>query len=258
MIQLKMDTMKIRIVVLALLVLCANTRPVYAQPSDLPEHVMHIPIRRLNDTQLDAYVYNNDLSKKRPLLLFCQGSGYDSNTEGFLGLASVAGDRAAGLVLEKQGVRYGDDGKQMRDEYRLHNNLHNRLMDALRTLQYLRSHAEWWNGDLYILGGSEGGLLAGLLASFYPQTKAVAILSYGGGMKFGEAWPIAVGLQAEAADSSATAVENAIRSAADSLALAQRQPVYDRSYSGPDNTFAWWHSMMDLRLSNALVDLDIP
>ena len=31
-----------------------------------------------------------------------------------------------------------------------------------------------------------------------------------------------------------------------------------QSFSGDDNTYAWWASVIDLRLSNSLVDVDIP
>ena len=117
-------------------------------------------------------------------MIFCQGSGYDSNTEGFLGVIGQFKNKVVGLAIEKQGVNFGDSGDNLTEEYIENNTIEKRLYDYLRVLQHLRTNAEWWNGKIYIIGGSEGGLLAGMLACFYPNVKGLTIFSFGGGLKF--------------------------------------------------------------------------
>jgi dienelactone hydrolase len=244
--------------VLFIIIFLPGTATILSAQTNLPKNVQHLEIKRLNDSYIDAYLYNEHSGKKRPLLIFCQGSGYDSNTQGFLGLAAQFGKQVIGLVLEKQGVKYGDKGDSLAKSYTENNTVYNRLYDYLRVLQYLRANANWWNHEVYIVGGSEGGLLAGLLASFYPDTKGLAILCYGGGLKFGEAWPISSGLlkKAEGADSAAVKKEELI--VKDSLDYIRQNATVTKSFSGDDNTYAWWASIVDLRLSNSLVDLNIP
>ena len=125
--------------------------------------------------------------------------------------------------------------------------MYNRLYDYLRVLQYLKKNVNWRNGDVYVYGGSEGGLLAGMLASYYPNVKGLAIICYGGGLKFDEAWPISSGLQKklEGADSIAVKTEEA--AVKDTLNNIRQHATFLQSFSGDDNTYAWWAPAMVLR-----------
>jgi len=221
--------------------------------------ITHIQVQRFNDSFVDVY-YNRPANprKKYPLILFCQGSGYDSNSEGILSLLRMFDKKAVGLVIEKEGVKYGDKGDKLSKEYKAANAVYHRCYDYLRVLQYLKNHASWWNGDVYVIGGSEGGLLAGMIASFYPNVKAVGILSFGGGMNFNEAWMLATKLQKKKEGWNEEKITQEIQSAKDSLAQIRKNPTSLKSYSGEDNTFAWWNSILDIRLENSLLDLNIP
>lgn len=234
-----------------------GTLPLNAQMKNA-DTVIHIKIKRLNDSYIDVY-YNKPVKKsKMPLLVFCQGSGYDSNTEGFLSIMRKFEKKAVGLAIEKQGVRYGDKGDSLSEIYKQNNTVYNRLYDYLRVLQYMKANCNWWNGNVYIIGGSEGGLLAGMLACYYPNVKALALFSFGGGLNFGEAWPISSGLQKKAEGASPAEIETEVNTVKDSLNYILKNPTYLKSYSGEDNTYAWWASIISLRLENAFLDLKIP
>ena len=223
--------------------------------SNSPEH---LSVQRLNDSYIDVY-YNKPIAgTKLPILIFCQGSGYDSNTDGFLQIMSQFKEKVVGLAIEKQGVKFGDTGDSMTQAYKQNNAIYNRFYDYLRVLQYMRAHADWWNDDVYIIGGSEGGLLAGMLASFYPNTKSVALFSFGGGLNFGEAWPISIGLQKKAEGANSEEIDKEVNNVKDSFNLIRQNPTFQKSYEGIDNTYAWWASIIDLRLENSLLDLRIP
>jgi pimeloyl-ACP methyl ester carboxylesterase len=236
--------------VVALIISC----DIFAQNSN----VVHLKVKRLNDSFIDAFYNKPESKKKKPLLIFCQGSGYDSNSEGFLGLMNKFSKQAVGLVIEKQGVNFGDKGDSLRIEYTSNNLVQNRLSDYFRVLQHLRTEASWWNGDIYVIGGSEGGLLAGMLASYYPTTKGVAIFSFGGGLNFGEAWPLSIGLQEQLKGTNEQEIQEKISKTKDTLSYIRENPTTLKSYEGKDNTYAWWASIIDLRLENVLLDLTIP
>ena len=127
----------------------------------------HIQVQRLNDSYIDVY-YNTPKASEMPILIFCQGSGYDSNTAGFLGVMKQFEEQVVGLAIEKQGVNLGDSGDTLTNEYLVNNRIENRLYDYLRVLQYLRTHVEWWEwGSLYhrwfrrrSLGGDASVLLS--------------------------------------------------------------------------------------------------
>lgn len=222
------------------------------------EEFVHVKVQRLNDSYIDVYHHKPTGDVKLPVVIFCQGSGYNSGTNEFLGLLQPFNTKAVGLVIEKQGVKFGDQGDTLRDDFIQNNSVHQQLYDYLRVLQYMRVNMRWWNGEVYVIGGSEGGLLAGLLASFYPNVKAVAILSYGAGLNFGEAWSAAIHLQKKAEGATANEIEKDIEAFQDTLHQIRKNPTYLKSYNGRANTYAWWSSIMDVRLQNALLDLTIP
>jgi dienelactone hydrolase len=219
---------------------------------------VHLRIKRLNDTYIDAYLKYPDAGKKVPLLIMCQGSGTGSMTAPFLAVTEQWNDKLGRLVVEKAGVGYGDEGNNVSTVYKENNVVQNRLYDYLRVLQYLRATANWWNGDVYVIGGSEGGLLAGMIASFYPDVKGVAILGFGGGLTFKEAWPKAIRFQKSAEGYTESQLQAAEQAASDTINLARSNPTYSLTYDGKDNTYAWWASIVDLRLVNSLTDLNIP
>jgi len=173
-----------------------------------------------------------------PLLILCQGSGYDSNTEGFVGVAAKFDEQVAGLMIEKQRVQYSDKGDSLSTIFKENNTLYNRLHDYLRVLQYLKkcSLVEWRS---VCFGGSEGGLLAGMLASCYPNVKGLAIICYGGGLKFGEAWPISSGLQKKMEGADSIAVKTGEAAVRDTLDNIRQRAAFLQSFSGDDNTYAW-------------------
>jgi len=96
-----------------------------------------------------------------------------------------------------------------------------------------------------------------MIACYYPNVKGPALFSFGGGLNFGEAWPISCGLQKRAAGATKKEVIKEIRSVKDTLNHIRKHATYLKSYSGVNNTYAWWASIMDLRLENALLDLKI-
>jgi dienelactone hydrolase len=215
----------------------------------------HLTISRLNDRLIDIYVQRSATSQRVPIILMMQGSGCDSLVDPFFQISQGYAAQYARVVVEKIGVHRGDDGKHCSAEYLRYNTVELRISDYLQTMAHFRTAAQWWNGQLYIIGMSEGGLTAGMVAAFAPETKRVAILSYGGGLTMAEARPDAIAAetlkdkktpaQADAESANAVRTYDEIR----------KDPTWTKTFDGDTNTYAWWASVLDLRLNNLLPDV---
>ena len=61
-----------------LLVFMARTMTATAQEAE-ENGIVHMQVQRLNDSYIDVY-HNKPTKDSMPIMIFCQGSGYDSNT----------------------------------------------------------------------------------------------------------------------------------------------------------------------------------
>ncbi|MGG4774400.1 alpha/beta hydrolase [Paenalcaligenes sp. Me52] len=133
-----------------------------------------------------------DLPQQSPptgILLLAQGSGCLSATKNEnLLLARSYFPNLASLMVEKYGVLPGDtpenDHENCSDSFYAHHTVSQRVADYSQVLESLRQ-APWWNGELVLLGGSEGGLVVSLLAEQH-NPDATILLSTAGGMSFGD------------------------------------------------------------------------
>jgi hypothetical protein len=66
---------------------------------------------------------------------------------------ALSPDEITRLVVEKIGVRRGDDGTHWTKVYIAGNTVSRRIGDYLQVLAHLRRTASWWDGRLYIIGG---------------------------------------------------------------------------------------------------------
>lgn len=129
--------------------------------------------------------------KRVGLVVIMQGSGCESIAKSrYLALTRTVFSDLAVLMVEKYGVTQNDEAVENEGqvvcplEYYANNTNTQRVVDYLEILKSLSS-AEWWNGQLVIIGGSEGGdIAAQVSAQMHPQ--AVVMISSGGGTTFAE------------------------------------------------------------------------
>ncbi len=130
-----------------------------------------------------------DASKKTALLVLLQGSGCApvAQNASLVTIRTLFSDYAA-LKVDK----YGIDPARPLDandldcppEFHAHHTVSQRVADYAGVIEDLRD-APWWNGELVLFGGSEGGLVAAILAG-QVRADAAVLLSTGGGLPFGE------------------------------------------------------------------------
>lgn len=189
--------------------------------------------------------YHIERQRERgPVLLMLQGSGCDSVAlnERIRWMAARLAPRHALLTIEKYGVAPGSDGASCTPEHMRGNTLSRRVLDALQIVARLRQE-RWWNRELILFGGSEGGAVAAMLAPLVPETKAVLIWSSGIGLPLGamilSALPPPV--RAEAARV---------------FAEARADPSPERQWGGA--SYPWWADAIDLVPARGLAQTRAP
>ena len=201
-------------------------------------------LARANGSQIAYHVDRGGRQGRQPLLLMLHGSGCDSVAlnDRIPWMAQRMAPRHALLTVEKYGVAPGADGDTCTDDYWRGNTLHRRVLDALQVVAALR-RSRWWNGELVLFGGSEGGAVAAMLAPLVPETRAVVIWSSGIGLPVGEMIRSVLPPEARA-------------EAGRVFAEARANPAADRIWGGA--SYRWWSDAIDLVPARALAQTRAP
>lgn len=146
------------------------------------------------------------------------------------------------LTIEKYGVTPGSTGDECAAEFWRGNTLQQRVTDALHVVAALRRQ-RWWNGEIVLFGGSEGGAIAAMLAPLIPETRAVIIWSSGIGQPVGEMILSALPPQIR-------------EEAARAFAEARRNPTGERQWGGA--SYRWWADAVDLIPARSLLQTPAP
>ena len=221
--------------------------------TDAADRFIPMPVERGDGSIITASVIRAT-APKSPIVLMLQGSSCAAERDGFASLTRPWRGRFALLFIPKPGGR--EDGSCGPD-YLSRNTISQRLADIETVVGRLRRQP-WWDHRLYVIGGSEGGLMAGLTAAHVPETQRTAILSYGGDLTMGEWWPeaaYAAVLKQTGSAEKAAAEREETRAV---FERARRQPDSTETYDGDTNTLKWWASIIDLRLLPALLTVRKP
>lgn len=176
-----------------------------------------------------------------PLLVLAQGSGClpSGRSDSLAAVRAAFADYAA-LTVEKRGVdpldQPADAFLACGDDFAARHSVGDWVDDFAAVVAHVRG-APWWNGQLVLFGGSEGGLAMARLAPIVAADAAI-LLSTGGGLSFGDA--ILMGLPPEG-QASVGAQFDAIRAAPESSQL----------FAG--SSFRFWADSMDRRVVDDMV-----
>lgn len=204
-----------------------------------------LKISRLDDSKIDFYIDQPETATKSyPYILFLQGSecrtvfkrpGIPQEPSKQFGVGF--------LLVDKYGISKSnnnpDDEKNCTAEFKKGNTLDQRISDYLRVIQFLRSYDAKWNKELLIIGGSEGAMLAPIVASYIPESKKVVMLAGGIGWNMEEELNLSL-----------------VRSAKKVIAEIKVNPTSEKEWLG--HTYKWWHSMLWVRPVNYAETLTIP
>ena len=223
-------------VALAAAVGCMVADPAYAHTLD-----------RSNGSEI-VYHLGPGGTTKRGALLVLQGSGCEPviEREWLRPETAILAPDHTYVAIEKYGVIPNSSTSSYVDgcspDYWERNTLQQRVFDALQVIAHLRS-SEWWNRELVIYGGSEGGAVAALLSPLVPETKAVVIVSSGIGVSV--------------ADLIKSAVPPPVAAKIPGIVVdARANPTGSKRFGG--ESYRWWADAADIVPARALLETTAP
>lgn len=223
-------------------------------------------ILRVDGSELLLQIAKSDTAEKIPLLLVIDGS---LCTPSLLSsqadlLADPSGGRYATLLVEKPdvtmpeidadgGISIGPDFT-CSDGFRQRYTIDQRVLDHLRALQYLRTHADWWNGELVIWGFSDGGRIASRVGAFTAGTRGMVLGGFGGGR------PMAVDFEDVhiCAPDRTENRDSCLRDLRAQFDAMRHDPTPSRTWNGSANSWATWASRLDAVEAHLLADVRFP
>lgn len=204
---------------------------------------------RADRSSITFHLLNRTLEGQQGLILMLQGSGCDPviDREWLHSEPAILAPGRAVLAIEKYGVVTsnvvaGDIVEGCPRDYWRGSTLQQRVLDAMQVLAHLRKE-DWWNGELTIYGGSEGGAIAAMLAPLAPETQSVIIISSG------------IGLSVSDLISKAVPPQIAAR-IPEILAEAEANPTPDKRFGGA--SYKWWADAADIVPAKLLLQTDVP
>ena len=190
-------------------------------------------------------------AERQGVIFIAQGSGCaPATTPGRFEGAEALAPALARLTIEKYGVD-PEVGEPETDEsgapvcseaFLARDTLDQRVLDAARVIAELR-RTDWWNGELVLFGGSEGGAVAAMLAEITPETDGVVVFSSGLGFTVEE--------------TVLAAMPPPVRPRmSQGLSEARAQGRIDVGFAG--HSQAWWANAAAKRPVNALLNVTAP
>jgi pimeloyl-ACP methyl ester carboxylesterase len=219
-----------------------------------------LTVARVDGSPLQLYVTLPKGAGKVPLVLLVDGSGcVSSKRDDFransLAIGGRVGRPVATLAVEKPGVETGATwGSKCSETFLRYYSIDQRVLDHLRAIQHLRKHADWWNGEIYLYGWSDGGMIAAHVAAYTPEVKRVVLGGTGGGIP----------MTAQFEDYFMCAPDRTKdRDACIANLRKQFQEIRDnpaplKTWSGDDNSYRTWATRLDAVEYNIIKDLKIP
>ncbi|MDB5424581.1 MAG: hypothetical protein JWQ29_1997, partial [Phenylobacterium sp.] len=189
-------------------------------------------VERPDGSTVSWYLVRQAAGPRQGILVLAQGSGCASVTtnQNIAAAKRLLADFAV-VTVDKYGVAPGADPRSPEDcskSFYAHHTVSQRVEDYRAVIT--RAEAlPWWNGQLVLFGGSEGGAVVQILAS---QVKADAAVIYSAatGMLFRDAF-IQVLPPEMAAEVPST------------LEAVRRNPTSAKVWGG--NSYRWWADIMD-------------
>lgn len=205
-------------------------------------------LERLDGSQLIYHVDPPPGRRRHGALLLFQGSGCEpvERDARVLGYGRMLAPERVIVTIEKYGTGGAADAAGVVDgctpDFWRGNTLSRRVLDAVTVIAALRRRT-WWNGDVVLFGGSEGGAVAAMTAPLVPETRAVIVYSSGIGVPVGAL----------------------VRSAIPPFAQAEADGVFAEARCNPDParrwggaSYMWWADAVDQMPARSLLQTRAP
>lgn len=150
----------------------------------LPTLAETLSLDQADGTRL--YYYYDPPAQRGPLVVLLQGSECRRVNDKYQSFIEKFQQHGIGVLrIEKPGLTPDTALGECPPLYLQKNTLERRIWDVLSVVGEMRKDSRW-DGNLALVGGSEGAMLTGLTAPLIPETRAVVLISGGGGDTFAE------------------------------------------------------------------------
>jgi len=208
------------------------------------------------------FYYYDAPAQRGPLLVILQGSECRRVNDKFGPLIEQLKSRNVGVLrVEKPGLTPDTPPGECPQAYLQRNTLERRIWDLLSVLGEMRKRPEW-DGRLVVLGGSEGAMLAALSAPLIPETRAVVLISGGGGDTFAEEIDQIVSGQMRQSGAPASKIEEQTKAFRQLCQQVHAEPTTLKEWGSDGklarNTHLWLSRAEDLAIYRPLLRVDVP
>lgn len=212
--------------------------------------------KRLDGTFLTYYTQTPENKTQHSVLLVLQGSGCKSVYPSAKSAGGMVDNfRIVRVDIEKYALN--KSVTECPKEYLSNNSIDQRVADILQVISILRGKV-WWDKKLYIIGGSEGAVLASILPTYIPETSKVVIMNGGTGWTMREEMLYLLEKRLRKESKSAQEIDEELKIMNKTFDEILENPAISKTYLGTTNTYKWWSSILNLRAVNYMVNLSIP
>ncbi|MGI9206048.1 MAG: alpha/beta hydrolase family protein [Woeseiaceae bacterium] len=213
---------------------------------------------RLDGSAIKLVIERPEHEAEIPAVLFIDGSGCQSaNREGFQKFSRLPdsfGKSVAKVFVDKPGVNpdgiRGECNQAFLDYY----TIQQRVLDHLRAIQHLRTHAPWWNGEIFLVGWSDGAMIGVSVSSYTPEVKKSVFLALGGGIPMTRQFEDFILCAPDRTETRETCIED-LR---ETYAGIRANPSSNKTWLGDANSYKAWATRLDAVEYHLIKDLRIP
>ena len=160
----------------------------------------------------------------------------------------------AKLIVDKSGVNPTGERGDCTRTFANYYSIDQRVVDHLRAIQHLRKHASWWNGDIYLVGWSDGASIGVSVAAYTTEVKRAVFLGMGGGISMVRQFEDYILCAPDRTDARETCIEDLN----EVFAEIRANPSPEKTWFGDGNTYNAWATRIDMVEYHLLKDFRVP
>ena len=223
--------------------------------SAFAEKNINIELNRPDKSKILARLSIPNENLPFPVILYLQGSSCVSVRDFKFNLSpALKKKNYALLTIEKPGVSRNMKSEDcFKDSYLLKNDVFTRANDAFHVMNFIKKNTKW-SGDYFLIGGSEGTVVATLLAKKkYP--RALALLAGANGLTMEEEFNVLIEKKKRPCGFTS---KKDLKQKIESIYLRPDSNETWCSSSSSPNSYYWWTRILRLSLLDDLKSFDFP
>jgi len=233
---------------IAILTGCTTATPaaILVEKERFEEEKEQIVVQRPDGSDVVALIEKPKGGASLPVILYIDGSGCVSATrEKFIKVQhrpAWVHSASATMIVEKPGVTPGAAwGSKCTTEFAKYYSIDQRVFDHLLVFQYLRAKADWWNGEIYLVGWSDGAAIGSHVLAYTPEVKKAILGGMGGGIPMWKQFEDYIFCPEDSTENRAQCIAG-VRKNFDKI---RNNPSPTKFWSGGDNSYKVWASRLD-------------